>query len=49
LSWNEDLRDDRVAIEHAYDWWRKCKDREQWKTIIQVLLNVPCPWDWKTC
>ena len=32
-----------AAIGHAYDWWKKCKDREQWKTIIQVLLDVPSP------
>jgi len=36
-----------VAIGHAYDWWRKCKDREQWKTTFQVLLNVPSPYAWK--
>jgi len=32
--------DDFVAIGHAYDWWRKCKDRGQWKTMIQVLYLV---------
>ena len=41
--WNEYVREDLAAIGHAYDWWRKRKDREQWKTIIQVLLNVPRP------
>jgi len=48
-SWNAYVRDDLVAIGHAYDWWRRCKDRERWKTTIQVLLNVPSPYDWKTC
>jgi len=33
------VRDDLVAIGHAYDWWRKCKEWEQWKTIIQMVLN----------
>ena len=47
-SWNEYVREDLAAIGHAYDWWEKCKDREQWKTIIQVLLNVPSLQDWKT-
>jgi len=48
-SWNEYVRDDLAAIGHAYDWWRKCKDREQWKTIAQGLLDVPSPQDWKRC
>ena len=42
-SWNEYVREDLAAIGHAYDWWEKCKDREQWKTMIQVLLDVPSP------
>ena len=42
-SWNECVRDDLAAIGHAYDLWKKCKDREPWKTIIQVLLDVPSP------
>jgi len=44
-SWNEYVRENVPAIGHAYDhdWWKKCKDREQWKTIIQVLLDVPSP------
>ena len=25
------------------DWWKTCKDREDWKEIIQVLLDVHCP------
>ena len=28
-----------AAVGHAYDWWTKCKDREEWKTIIQVSLK----------
>ena len=35
------VRDDLNAIGRAYDWWRKCKNREDWRAIIQVLLNVP--------
>ena len=42
-SWNDYVRDDFDAIGHAYDWWRKCKNREDWKAIIQVLLDVPSP------
>ena len=32
-------RDDIVAIGHAYDWYRKRKDRKQRKTTLQVLLK----------
>ena len=37
------VRDDLDAIGHAYDWWRKCKNREDWRATIQVLLDVPSP------
>ena len=48
-NWNDYVREDLDAIGHAYDWWKKCKDREEWRNIIQVLLDVPRPYDWKTC
>ena len=37
------VREDLDAIGHAYDWWKKCNDREEWRSIIQVLLDVPSP------
>ncbi len=42
-SWNDYVRDDLDAIGHPYDWWRKCKNREDWRAITQVLLDVPSP------
>ena len=42
-SWNEYVRDDLDAVGHPYDWWRKCKNREDWRAIIKVLLDVPGP------
>ena len=27
------------AIGLKYDWWRKCKDREYWKTSVELLLK----------
>jgi hypothetical protein len=27
------------AIGLKYDWWRKCKDIEYWKTSIELLLK----------
>ena len=42
-KWNDYVREDLDAIGHAYDWWKKCKDREEWRNIIQVLLDVPSP------
>ncbi len=33
-------RDGLDAIGHAHDWWRNCENREDWKAIIQVLLDV---------
>ncbi len=39
------VSDDLDAIGHAYDWWRKCKNREDWIAVIQVLLDVPSPKD----
>ncbi len=36
-------REDLDAIGHPYDWWRNCKNREDWRAIIQVLLDVPSP------
>ena len=24
-------------------WWRKCKNREDWRAIVQVLLDIPSP------
>ena len=38
-SWDDCVRDDLDAIGLKYDWWRKCKDREYWKTSIEVLLK----------
>ena len=38
-SWNDYVRDDLDAIGLKCDWWRKCKDREYWKTSIEVLLK----------
>ncbi len=32
------MRDDLDSVGHAYDWWRKCKHREDWRAISQVLL-----------
>ena len=41
--WSAYVREDLDAIEHACDWWMKCKDRKDWKEIIQVLLDVSSP------
>lgn len=41
--WNDYVREDVFAIGHAYDLWKKCKDRKEWKTLIQVLLDKPSP------
>ena len=42
-SMNDYVIDDLDAIGHPYDWWRKCKNREDWRAITQVLLDVPSP------
>ena len=44
LNLNDCVRDDLDAIGHAYDWWRMCKNREDWRIIIQVLLDIPSPY-----
>jgi hypothetical protein len=41
--WSAYVREDLDAIGHACDWWIKFKDSEDWKEIIQVLLDVPSP------
>ena len=33
-NWNDYVREDLDAIGHAYDWWKKCKDRDEWRNII---------------
>ena len=42
-TWNDYVRENLYATGHAYDWWKKCKDREEWKSVIQVVLGVPSP------
>ena len=48
-SWIDYAKENIDAIGHAYDWWKTCKDREDSKEIIHVLLNVRSPQDRKTC
>ena len=48
-SWHGHATENSDAIGHAYDWWKTCKDREDSKEIIHVLVNVPSPQDRKTC
>ena len=48
-SWNDHVREGLEAIGPANDWWKKYKNREEWKSVIQVLLDVPSPQDWKIC
>jgi hypothetical protein len=35
-----------VAVGHAYDWWKKCKCWEEWKSTVQALLDISNPLDW---
>ena len=42
-SWNDYVRDDLVALGHAYDWWRKCKDREQMENKISGVAHIRSP------
>jgi hypothetical protein len=42
-SWNDHVREDLDAVGHASDWWKRCKNREKWKSKIQVLLDMPSP------
>jgi hypothetical protein len=38
------VRADLESIGASIDWWRKCKDRVQWRKATQkVLLNIPTP------
>ena len=42
--WNECVRKDLYSIRLHLDWWRKCKDRNGWRTAIsKVLQNAPSP------
>ncbi len=42
-SWNDYIREDLEAIGMPYNWWRKCKNRDEWRDAIKVLLDVPSP------
>ncbi|BDA49971.1 probable RNA-directed DNA polymerase from mobile element jockey [Coccomyxa sp. Obi] len=42
-SWNDYVRDDLEAIGLPYNWRRKCKNRDEWRAAIKVLLDVPSP------
>ncbi len=42
-SWNDYVREDLDTIGMPYNWWRKCKNREDWRSAIKVLLDVPSP------
>ena len=35
-SWNDCVRDDLGLTCH---WWRQCQDREEWKGILEKLLQ----------
>ena len=39
-SWNDHVREDLKAVGHAYDWWKKCKNRE---AIIRYCLTYLVP------
>ncbi|BDA41138.1 probable uncharacterized transposon-derived protein [Coccomyxa sp. Obi] len=42
-GWNDYVRDDLEAIGLPYNWRRKCKNRDEWRAAIKVLLDVPSP------
>ena len=40
---NDYVREDLDTIGMPYNWWTKCKNREDWRFAIKVLLDVPSP------
>ena len=39
-SWNDYVREDLESIGLGHgQWWKKCKDRNQWKNRIELLLQ----------